>query len=161
MLGMVFGTLAIAAALVLECVRREMPLVHPADPSSPYRREMSSYFMIIPHSLQATGRVVLDLGALQFLFEEVPPFLRCSCMGLMLLARGFGILLASGMWGILYAVDDRGNNNDDPSDTLYYDPDNPIDILYYGPDDPSDPIYCGMLTGSVVVMVVAASLLYW
>merc|ERR1712072_1201551 len=139
MLGMVFGTLAIAAALVLECVRREMPLVHPADPSSPYRREMSSYFMIIPHSLQAIGDAVLTLGALQFLFEEVPPFLRCSCMGLMLLARGFGILLVSGMWGILYAVDDRGNLN----------------------DDPSDPIYYGMLAGSLIIMVVATGLTYW
>ena len=63
--------------------------------------------------LPRLGEALVMVGAVQFLFNHSPPFLRCSAMGLLLFARGLGFMLSSGLNAILGGVMRLPTQNDE------------------------------------------------
>merc|ERR1712224_643371 len=66
-------------------------------------KALSRYFYILVWGVFETGLSIHFIGALQFLYSQSPPFLRCSIVGLFLFAQGVGYILAAGMLGMIQA----------------------------------------------------------
>ena len=70
------------------------------------KRDISRYWMIVPYILLDISLATHMIGGLEFLYFASPSFIRCSCMGLLMLFRGLGVMLTVVLVGSNQAVDD-------------------------------------------------------
>lgn len=98
-MGMFFTLGALIASTTIEYARRRAPLVEvqgtgfAVSPSETH--DVSRYVYTVVFCLTSIGVAIHFLGALQFLFDESPPFLRCSSTGLLLFGQGLGYIFSS------------------------------------------------------------------
>merc|ERR1712176_853676 len=92
LIGMSTGILYLIYAVVLDALFRYSGYQPPV------------YGILVSGILIRAGDALVMVGAVQFLFNHSPPFLRCSAMGLVLFARGLGFLLSAGVDAILAGI---------------------------------------------------------